>query len=179
VDTDFRAESRHAVGKFLGLGHRVIALVIPRTKLAGDLASEAGFREGAERVGRTNTVTLIVHHDLTVESVQRAVESLWDRARPPTAILAGRARHFLTVLTHLSNAGARVPRDVSLVAREHEWFLDNIVPSVARYEQNQESIATKLSRLVVQVATTGVASRTPSLLMPRFQEGDTLAAVPR
>lgn len=175
VDADFRAESRHAVGQFLGLGHRVIALVIPRTKLAGDLASEAGFREGVERAGRKDVVARIAHHDLTAESVQRAVGSLWDRPHPPTAILAGRARHFLTVLTHLTNTGLRVPRDVSLISREHEWFLDNVIPSVACYRQNTEAIAARFSRMVVQLASTGVCMRTPILFMPRFREGDTLA----
>lgn len=175
VDVDFHAESRHAVGKFVRLGHRVIALIIPRTKLAGDLACEVGFREGIGEAGRADLVGLVAHHDLSVETVRQAVDSLWERSRPPTAILAGRASHFLTVLTHLTSRGVRVPRDVSLIAREHEWFLDNIIPSVARYHQNQDAIAARLSRLVVQMATTGIASPTPTLLMPRFQAGDTLA----
>lgn len=56
------------VGVFLGLGHRRIALVIPRTGLAGDLASETGFKEAFRMSWHSDAVPAIVRHSLTVES---------------------------------------------------------------------------------------------------------------
>src|ERR1043166_5340529 len=65
IATNHRAVCRHAVGVFLRHGHRRIALFAPRSNLAGNLASEQGFREGCQSGSRTIDRPLVVHHDST------------------------------------------------------------------------------------------------------------------
>jgi DNA-binding LacI/PurR family transcriptional regulator len=48
-DLDHRAICRHAAGILLGLGHRKLALVMQKSRRAGDLESEAGFLEGVKQ----------------------------------------------------------------------------------------------------------------------------------
>jgi DNA-binding LacI/PurR family transcriptional regulator len=51
VDTDFRATSRHAAARLVGLGHRQIAVLAPEISFAGDDECLTGFREGAGAAG--------------------------------------------------------------------------------------------------------------------------------
>jgi LacI family transcriptional regulator len=176
-DADHRAVCRHAVGVFLGLGHRQIALLL-RKMGAGDVVTEQGFLEGFQLAPHRDSVPMVVTHDATVRGIRRAVDSLLRGRRLPTALLVSHARDALTVASHLTNLGVRLPGRMSLICRDRDWFLDSFVPRVARYEFNDAQVARRLARAVVQLATTGLLEPRPILIMPRLDRGETLGPSP-
>ena len=71
--------------------------------------------------------------------------------QPPIAFLISRAQHVLTVLGHLLSYRFRIPQDVAVISRDDESFLENVVPTVARYSRNPDVFASTLSRMVLDI----------------------------
>lgn len=174
VDRDQAAACQHAVGRFVAKGHRRLALLLPQTAAAGDLKSEAGFKAGVAAAGTAVDTGSVTRHDGTVEAVCTAIDRLLAREQPPTAFLVAQARHALTALGHLIQRGLRFPENVVLIARDHDSFLEAVVPSVARYRVDPEAFAHKLSRVVREVTSGGNPSAREHLLIPELIPGRTL-----
>ncbi|MFN3928644.1 MAG: LacI family DNA-binding transcriptional regulator [Thermoflexus sp.] len=114
VDTDFEQTARLALEHLLALGHRWIAYLAEplefgysAIRLQAHLAClrEYGMEENAELVAET---------DGTEAGTVRALEALWAKGRPITAIITHDIP-ALTVLQTLKSWGLRVPDDVSVV----------------------------------------------------------------
>lgn len=174
VDTDYRAASRHAAGRFLALGHRRLAVLQSRERLAGDAESLAGFREGAG----TASLDLITHGDAPDEVVA-ALQRRLTQPQPPTALFVLRAEHAATALTWLLRQGIAVPRQLSLLVRDDEPFLGHLHPEPARYRRSPEAYAHKLARLVTALGTGGGIRQREQRLIPAFLPGQTLGPAPR
>lgn len=175
IDIDYRAVCRHAVGVFMNLGHRRLALLIPKTPWAGEFATEQSFRQAFQSGRHANAAPLVVYHDASAAGVRKALDSLFHSPQPPTGILVVNVRHMLTVITYLMSKGIRIPEEVSIISRNYDWFLDDIYPRVAHYRFDSNLFARRLARLVVQLATTGLLPARPTWIMPTFRRGDTLA----
>jgi len=173
VDRDHAAACRHAVGQFVARGHRRVALLAPRIAAAGDLKSEAGFVAGGTAAG-AGVETIVARHDGTVEGVCTSLDRLLARQQRPTAFLIAQARHALTALGYLIQRGLRFPETAALISRDHDSFLDDVVPSVARYRVDPVAFAQKLSRVVLELTSGGNPPPRQHLLMPRFIPGRTL-----
>ncbi|MGV3531868.1 MAG: substrate-binding domain-containing protein [Chthoniobacteraceae bacterium] len=168
LDVDYAAGCRHAAGQFLSKGHRRLAIVRPETKLAGDLQSEDGFNEGA---GQT---VPCAKHDGSPSGICAAMSRLFAREPRPTGLFVFHATHLLTVMGWLQRTGLRVPRDVSVICRDHQPFLEFMLPVPARYELDAKVFARKLSRLVVSIVAGGSPRVRQQRLLPNFLPGDTL-----
>lgn len=168
IDVDYAAGCRHAAGRFLAHGHHRLAIVRPDTALAGDLQSVAGFNEGA----RAEVPCAV--HDGSVRGICMQLDRLLSRQPRPTGLFVFNAPHLLTVLGWLHRRGLRVPKDVSLLCRDDEPFLDSVLPSPARYALNPKSFARKLSLLVAGLLS-GSSGRPRQLrILPDFVPGETL-----
>lgn len=174
VDKAYRAMCRHAAGMFLARGHTRFILLNPQSGAAGDLESEQGFLEGVAQGNRPEVQASIVRHDGSIADIQNKLNALIRRREPPTAILVSRAVYVLTVMGHLMRSGVRVPEDIALIARDHEWFLENMVPSVASYVQNAETMAKRISSAVLEMLESGIVSPGNCQIMPEFKERETL-----
>jgi len=166
LDVDYRAVCRHAAGVFRRHGHRRLAFVVPDSGIAGDLASEDGFRAGAAGAAAT-----IVRHNGTRPHLAARLEALFATPRPPTALLVAKPAHTLTVLMHLLHHGIRIPGTVSLIARDHDPLYEH---ELAHYAFGDESFARRLSRLMVQMVSQGHLPAEPSLIFPRYVAGETV-----
>ena len=178
VDKAYRAVCRHAVGLCLARSHRRLVLVNPELGAAGDLESEEGFREGVAQHLREDVDANVVRHRGTVEDVCSAMAALFEGRAPPTALLVSRAVNVLTVMGYLMRRGLRLPEDVSVISRDHEPFLEAMLPSVARYVVSPESMAHRISAAVLEMVQTGLVSAANYLIMPQFTPGDTLGPGP-
>ncbi len=172
VDEDYRAGCRHAAGRFVAAGHRRLAILRPDTALAGDLESVAGFHEGAGTPGSVVTS----EHDGSPHGIARSMERVFGRDPKPTGLFVFNAPHLLTALGWLQYRGIRVPKDVSVVCRDDEPFLDYAVPAPARYALNPGAFGRKISKLVVGRLTGEVGRTRQYRLVPNFIRGDSLAA---
>jgi len=175
VDKAYRALCRHAVGLFLGRGHRRLVLLNPESGAAGDLESEEGFREGVAQHKEEDVEASVVRHDGTAGDIRSVVAGLLKRRVPPTALLVSRAVNVLAVMGCLMKCGMRIPEEVALISRDHEPFLEQMVPSVARYVVTPEAMAARISSAVLEIVQTGLVSPDDFKIMPEFLEGETLA----
>jgi LacI family transcriptional regulator len=174
VDKAHRAACRHAVGLFLARGHRHLALLNPASGLAGDLESEEGFREGALQSKHGDVEASVVRHDGTVADICDKLHALFRRRDRPTGLLVSRSVNVLTVMGLAMRSGLRLPEDLALISRDHEPFLENMVPSVALYVVSPETMAHRISAAVLELAQSGFVSASNYQIMPEFREGETL-----
>jgi DNA-binding LacI/PurR family transcriptional regulator len=172
VDRDHGAACQHAIGRFTARGHRCLALLSPQLAAAGDLKGEAGFQAGA--AGEPGVEITIARHDGTVAGICTSLDRLLARSRPPTAFLIAQARHALTALGYLIQRGRRFPADTALISRDHDSFLEDVVPTMARYRVDPVTFGQKLSRVVLDLTSGGNPPPRQHLLMPQFIPGQTL-----
>ena len=174
VDVDYRAACRHAVGQFLARRHRQLVFLNPESGTAGDLESEQGFLEAAKSARGGEVQAAVVRHDGTVRSICNKLDLLLERPHRPTAFLVSRPAHVLTTLTHLLRRKLDLPREVALISRDDDSFLESIVPVVARYSSSPTVFAGKISRLVLEIVRGAALSRADIRIMPKFVPGQTL-----
>jgi DNA-binding LacI/PurR family transcriptional regulator/DNA-binding transcriptional ArsR family regulator len=130
VSIDMEVACRHAVGVFVDSGHHSIGFVHLKSERVRDLRSAVGFEAG---IRESDVAGKVVTHTDDVDSVRQAIHELLRIGSPTTAILTGTALSFATVATFLMQQGLRIPQDVSLISREHEPFLDALMPQPSCY----------------------------------------------
>jgi DNA-binding LacI/PurR family transcriptional regulator len=102
--------------------------------------------------------------------VDRALRS----AHPPTAYVVARSMHVITVMMHLMLRGKRIPKDIAVLSRDDETFLQHAVPSVTRYSTSQVQFARRVSVAARLLADGTPLPRTTIRLMPRLVQGETV-----
>ena len=177
LDVDYRAVCRHAAQLMANMGHTRAVLVTPRTGLAGDLNSEAGFREVFQDAASPEGVTRVVHHDGSAKDVQSVLAGVFGAGPAPSALLVSQPTHVLTVITHLAQTAIGVPRDVSVISRDDAEYLGHVVPSVARYVFDWDLYVRRLARAVLRLAKAGTIVTRQTLILPEFRNGASLAAI--
>lgn len=170
VDRDYRAVCRHAVGLLTGRGHRRLAFLIHEHRLGGDLESEQGYLEGLETSRLKETFGVILHHDDTTHGICEALDRMLAKKVPPTALLVARTNVALTVYSHLTRLGIRIPEDVAIVCRDDDTFLDSIIPRMSRYSINPSDFAKRIFRMVISQVESGHVLKGMKTIMPVFTE---------
>jgi DNA-binding LacI/PurR family transcriptional regulator len=178
VDLDYRAACRHAAGLFLARGHRRLAFLNPSPGLAGDKESEEGFLEIIRSVPGGGAEAIIAGHDGTIPSLCRRLDALLGHRERPTALLVSKPHHVLTAVGYLAQRGLRLPQDASLISRDHDSFLEHVLPSVARYVASPSAMAHRLSRSVLEMVAGGAIQPASHRILPEFAAGQTLGPAP-
>jgi LacI family transcriptional regulator len=174
VDIDYAATCSHAAGLLAAKGRRRLALLMPRSGQAGNLESERGFTAAGEKLRDRGVQTLIEHHDGSVPGICRALDHLLRGPEPVTGMLIAKPAHVVTAVSHLLRRGVPLPKDVSLISRDDDPLLENLVPAVTRYHTDPALFARRVSRLVVDLVQNGLRRRHDSRLMPSLVRGETL-----
>ena len=172
IDVDFRSVCRHAVGTLRSKGHRRMAFLVANYNVAGDLASEAGFLEGAAPRGSDVGVeAIVVRHNGTQAGITSKLDQLFSSARPPTALLVARPQALFFVVVDLLKRGIQVPETVSIISRDHDHLFED---AVSHYRFEDEAFAHRLTRLMLQLVNQGYLSSEPNLIFPRYVSGGTV-----
>ena len=180
LDVDYRSVCRHAAGVLLAKGHRRIALVMPSSGAAGDLASEQGFLEGMKRHEPAAGVrSIVIRHNGAASNIAARLDAAFKSDQPPTALLVAKPIHVFAVLIYLANRGIAVPREVSLIARDSERAYSLMSPGIAHYRLEEGGSVRRLSRLILKLVNEGKLSATPNLIFPKFFEGGTVRSPAR
>ena len=145
----------------------------PNPGVPGDFKAEAGFREAWQTTRAQDVAATIVNHDGTPANICVRLNGLMQSAQPPIAFLISRAQHVLIVLGHLLSCRFRIPQNVAVISRDDESFLENVVPTVARYSRNQDVFASTLSRMLLDILH-GKQVMKEDKIMPNFVLGQTL-----
>lgn len=168
VDRDYRAVCTHAVGHLVRKGHQHLAFLIQKEQFGGDRESIAGFRDGLSAMTKKGITGHVVLHDGSAASVMTAVDSILAMRPRPTAMLVARTRFALTAFTHLLGRGVKVPRDMAVLCRDDDGFLDHVTPRMARYTFSPEVFAKHLGRLVLRLVSEGALKGANVKVMPEF-----------
>jgi DNA-binding LacI/PurR family transcriptional regulator len=178
VDFDNRAIARHAAGTLLARGHRRVALMLPDSGLAGDRATEQGFREAFASGQHADAEPVVWFHDGTAGGICRALAPFEAGREGPTAVLVSHVQHVLTVLTRLLAHGVHVPREVSLLCLRSDPDLAFLVPSIACYDTDPVLFSQRLGRQTIQLAATGSLRLRQTLIVGRMHPGGSLENPP-
>ena len=168
VDRDYRAVCAHAVGHLVRKGHQHLAFLIQKEQFGGDWESAAGFGEGLSAMTKKGVTGHVVLHEGTATSVMTAVDSILAMRPRPTAMLVARTRFALTAFTHLLGRGVKVPRDMAMICRDDDGFLDHVVPRMARYTFSPEVFARHLVRQVLRLVNQGAVQGASVKVLPEF-----------
>jgi LacI family transcriptional regulator len=177
LDIDYRSVCRHAGGTLLAKGHRRIALVVPHSGIAGDVASEEGFREAAALNRESDARITIVRHNGTAQNIAVKLDALFNSAHAPTALLVAKPQHVFFVILYLLKRGLTVPDTVSLIARDHDNIFDMVSPPIANYTTQDDNFAHRLSRLMLQLVNQGYLAPEPNLIFPKYSAGGTVRSL--
>lgn len=169
VDRDYRAVCRHAVGAILARAHTRLALLIQEPQFAGDIESEAGFQEGLKAASNPAVSGCIQRHDGTREGLLKSLDGLLQSRIRPTALVIARSACALTVCSALMQRGLRIPKDMAVICRDDDLYLDDMVPSIARYSVPPSTFAKRIFRLVSQPA-----AKSDIKVMPVFLKRESL-----
>ncbi|EEF62353.1 substrate-binding domain-containing protein [Pedosphaera parvula] len=175
LDLDQRAVCRHAVSQFYARGHQRIAFIIHTGGFAGDLESVEGVHEAHTQFAPAAPAPEIVWHDSSPEGIVHRLDALFASSRPPTAFLVARSAAALTVVGYLLKRGLRFPKDALLISRDHDPFLEYMVPTVARYALNPRHYAKVASRMVIQLASGMPLLQKEIRLTPELVKGETFS----
>jgi len=173
VETDLRATSRHAAGRFLARGHRHLAVLRPDAAFAGDDESVAAFRDGAG-----SACVRELRCPGSAAGVIAALRGLLRLSAPATGLYVLHPEHCVTALTFLQSQGIAVPAQMSLICREDEAYLRLLYPEPTRYQRSAKTFATKLAALVEQCGKGVEPKLTQFFIMPFGIAGATLDAAP-
>ena len=175
-DLDHRAICRHAAGVLLGLGHRRLAFVTPKSRHAGEIESEAGFLEGVRASRHADAAAVVCQHDGTADGLSQLVRLLVATRPTPTALLVSNAYHCLAVVSGLARHGVRIPEDMSVISRDEDPFLSFLVPTPSRYIASPRAFARSLLQPVLELLGGNAVSQRAWRLMPQFVRGASVAA---
>lgn len=170
LDVDYRSVCRHAAGILRSKGHQRIALLVPNSNVAGDLASEEGFRAGAPQ-SSAQAEAMVVRHSGTNASLTAKLDALLARDQPPTALLIAKPQHVFLAIVYLLRRGIRVPGDLSLIARDYDHLFDD---ATSHYRIEGETFAHRLSRLMLQMVNERRLPIEPNLIFPRYVSAGTV-----
>lgn len=173
-DLDQQSVSRHAANVFIAKGHRRLALVVPDSGAAGDVASEEGFSAAAEASRHAGVNAVVVRHDGTARSVAAKLDNLFNSDHAPTALFVAKPQHVFIVLMYLLTRGIRVPDHVSLIARDQDHTFESVSPAIAHYTFDVHTYVRRLSRLMLQMVNQRYLPPSRSLIFPRFFAGGTV-----
>jgi DNA-binding LacI/PurR family transcriptional regulator len=175
LDTDYRSVCRHAAGIFLSRGHRRVALVVPNAGVAGDIASEEGFREAFEhRHTQDGARAIIIRHNGSAQSISNKLDMLFNSTDSPTALLVAKPQHVFIVVIYLLRRGLAVPDKVSLIARDHDHIFEAVSPTITHYMFESNAFENKLIRMILQLASQHHLPPEANLLFPKFFPGGTV-----
>ncbi len=115
VTVDHRAGARLGVGHLLGLGHRQIAHLTGPAEVVSSQERGEGWRQALLAAGVDPAPELLVHGDFTEDGGYAAGRELLGRTAGITAVFAANDLAAIGLLRALTEAGLRVPHDVSVV----------------------------------------------------------------
>jgi LacI family transcriptional regulator len=114
------AGGRAATDLVLAAGHRRIAYVAGMAGSWGTRQRLKGHRQALDRAGVPYDAALVSYGDFRTESGYALTRALLGRRDRPTAILCGSDRMAVGAYLALSEAGLRVPHDMSVVGYDDQ-----------------------------------------------------------
>jgi LacI family transcriptional regulator len=147
--------------------------LLQRTGSAADATTCDAF--AAARPAGT-PAPLVLEHDGSLAQIEARLRRLAGLRDRPTALFVTKTLALPTTYTVLPRLGIEIPRDLSIICREDDPFLEYLVPAVARYSSDSAAIASKLALALARLTGGQTLKFTHERLMPRFVPGHSVAS---
>ena len=175
IEYDHVAIAQHAATRFGAAGHQRTAILLQETGSAADATTCDAF---AAACGSDRPRPVVLRHDGSFAQIESRLRRLAGLTPRPTGLFVTKTHPMLAALTLLPGLGIAVPRDLSLICREDDPFLEFVTPAVARYHSDASSIARKLAIALTRLAGGEQLPVAHDLLMPRFVSGRSVGPPP-
>lgn len=176
IEYDHAAIAQHAAARLAAAGHWRTAILLQRTGTAADATTCDAF---AAACRPSAPPPLILDHDGSLAAIETRLRRLAGLRARPTALFVTKSLAIPAAFTILPRLGLEIPRDLSVICREDDPFLEYLVPAVARYSSDSAAIARKLAYALAPLCQGQPLKLTHDLLMPRFVAGQSVAAPPK
>lgn len=175
IEYDHAAIAQHAAARLGAAGHERMAILLQETGSAADATTCDAF---AAACGPTRPRPVVFRHDGSLAQIESRLRRLVAMVPRPTALFVTKTHALLAALTLLPRLGLAVPRDLSVICREDDPFLDFVTPAIARYHSDASAIARKLAIALSRLAGGEPLPAVHDLLMPRVVSGRSVEAPP-
>jgi DNA-binding LacI/PurR family transcriptional regulator len=171
IDEDWEAAAFHAGTLLTREGHQHIGLLMPDSKLAGLSATERGLRKALPE----NSTLIPIIEKGSAENVALALARCLRLENPPTAIVATRSRHTLSIISWMAQQKLAIPQDLSLITITSEPWFEHLLPKPSHYFSDPTHLARTVVRSILPIAQGKLSSSTKKLLIPEYIPGETVA----
>ncbi|MFC4991618.1 substrate-binding domain-containing protein [Rubritalea tangerina] len=146
ISIDISLAGADATKKLLDLGHHSIALIQSGRAKADDTKLASIFNSLT-----TPVQSSVIPVASTPESIPTALEGLFQRKSPPTAIIVDNPRNAVGVVSWLQHHGYKIPQHVSLILLRTQPLIDFCTPKLAHYVFNEEEACFQLSQWTIDL----------------------------
>ncbi len=174
VHVDNMALGRHAGQQALKLGHRHLAWIVYDPSSASSLQTVAGL-EARDRADAAGLRVSPIADDLTIGGLRSEVRRVLSMKDPPTVFMAMGAAQALPLLGILHELGLNIPRDISVLVRDHDPILDRFLAALSRYTFDWTRFGRLTAKLLNDVTAHKAGPYAQKVLMPTCIPGETLA----
>nr|WP_026783708.1 LacI family DNA-binding transcriptional regulator [Pleomorphomonas koreensis] len=150
VRIDNEGAAAAATRHLLGLGHTAIAHLSGPVPEVMSVARVAGWRRALVEAGVPPDERLEVRGDYSLASGEAAVDALYDRGVPFTALFASNDEMAAGAINRLRARGKRVPEDVSVVGFDDTIFAAVCNPPLTTIRQPQREIGVEVMKLMIE-----------------------------
>jgi LacI family repressor for deo operon, udp, cdd, tsx, nupC, and nupG len=150
VRIDNEGAAAAATRHLLSLGHTAIAHLSGPVPEVMSVARVAGWRRALSEAGFPPDERLDVRGDYSLASGEAAVDALYDRGVPFTALFASNDEMAVGVINRLRARGLRVPEDVSVVGFDDTIFAAVCNPPLTTIRQPQRQIGVEVMKLMIK-----------------------------
>lgn len=158
VTVDHRAGAKLAVEYLVELGHRRIVHVTGPSGVSSSKERHAGYEDALRAVGVEPDPELVVPGDFLEDGGYAAGRSLLQRGIEFTAAFAANDLSAIGLLTSLTEAGLRVPADVSVVGFDGVHLTAYTAPPLTTVAQPVYDLGRRAAELLLDRLASGQAA---------------------
>lgn len=150
LDIDHEVVGHEGCARFIGLGHRRIALLNTPSELMYSHHRLAGYRRALKAAGLPWDPTLVVEEELTEEGGANGVRRLMAMPTPPTAILCGIDLVAMGAMRALHELGRLPGRDVGLISSDDNPFGPYMSPPLTTFTAPRVEAGRRMTELLIE-----------------------------
>lgn len=156
---DYQLGIGQAVQHLAVLGHRRVAFIAGPAGLHSAMLREKAFVRSTREIG-LDAAEYIVRGDHTMEGGTKAMEGLLRHRLPPTAVVCSNDMTAIGVLHAISDAGLRVPQDISVIGFDDVHIARYVTPPLTTVQMSCRTLAAQAFS-ALRAHATGTADQPP------------------
>lgn len=176
VSTDNYLGSYHATRMLLEMGHRRICCIQGPPASITTIERVRGYRQALQTFG-VEELALVSGTDFSIQNGYVETKLALAQAEPPTAIFALSNTILLGTIKAVSEAGLKIPDDLSIISFDNYTYLDFLSPAITRVNQPIEEMGILAVKMLLQILRNKEPGRAQILLPPSLIVRDSVRSL--